>query len=349
MITKKRGKKVKKAELEKWVVILGAICLLFFSGKLIFSHRKRIWKKGRLNFVLASEPVLVISLSPREKALTVVQIPENTYVEVTRGFGLYKIESVYPLGQIEGKGGGILAETAQEFLGIPVEAYVHFNNFQSPRLAGGQAISPAKRDPAPRDNFQLNKEDIIGLKKKVTSWMVFLRPQKLIKFLKEDLETNFGFWDIVKIWLNLKKISTGKIKFIDLEERMVLTEFSLPDGGVGKKGDPLLIDNLLAEFFFEPEIRKEGVSVEVLNGTNHPGLGKKAARIITNLGVKVIKVADSEEKVEQCQIKGAGKVLRSFTLSKIKEVFDCQVVEDEKNEPILIIGNDYYKKLFSKD
>ena len=328
---KRRTKKEEKGRLRRWMAILALFLLGFLSVKLVFNYRKRSWKKGRLNFVLASEPVLVISLSPTEKTLTVVQIPENTYVEATRGFGLYKIESIYPLGQIEGKGGGILAETAQEFLGIPVEAYIRINSKFEIR------------------NSELDKEETVELKRKIASWMVFLRPQKLIKFLKEDLETNFGFWDIAKIWLNLKKISTGKIKFIDLEERMVLTEFSLPDGDVGKKGDPLLIDNLLAEFFFEPEIRKEGVSVEVLNGTNHSGLGKKAARIITNLGVKVIKVADSEEKVEQCQIKGTGEVLRSFALSKIKKVFDCQVVEDEKNEQILIIGSDYYKKLFSKD
>jgi len=38
-----------------------------------------------------------LSLSPREKSLTVVKIPLNTFVQVTRGFGVYRVEAVYPL------------------------------------------------------------------------------------------------------------------------------------------------------------------------------------------------------------------------------------------------------------
>ena len=322
-MVKKRGeKKNETGSLGRWLFVLGAICLLFLFGKLILSYRKRVWEKGRLNFILANELALVFSLSPEEENLTVIKIPQKTYIEVTRGFGLYKIESVYPLGELEERGGELLAETVQEFLGISIEGYLRIRS----RLDALGSRS--------------DKEEIIELKRKITSWRVFF---------KEDLETNFSLWDIVKIWLNLKKISAGKIRFIDLEERMVLTEFSLLDGGVGKKGDPLLIDNLLKDFFFEPEIRKEKISVEVLNGTDCSGLGKKAARMITNLGAKVVKVADGEEKVEQCQIKGNEKALKSFTSSKIKKIFGCQEIKSEKEELILIIGADYYRKLFSMD
>ncbi|MBL7158890.1 LCP family protein [Candidatus Microgenomates bacterium] len=332
MIKKKRAKKKKEGSLKRWFFVLGAICLFFILGKLIFSYRKRIWKNGRLNFVLASKPVLFFSLSPEEKSLTIVKIPQETYVEVTRGFGAYKIESVYPLGELEKKGGELLIETTQEFLGIPVEAYARFYNFQFP-------IS----------NFQLNKEGFIQAKRKIASWGVLLRPRKVLQFLKEDLETNLSYWDIVKIWLAFKKVNIGKISFIDLGEQRVFSKFSLADGGEGKKGDPLLVDDVLQEFFFEPEIRKEEILIEVLNGTDYSGLAHNAARIISNIGGKVVRAGDNEEKVKKCQLKAEKQMLKSFTFLKIKKIFDCQVLEEEGQDLIMIVGDDYQRKLFSKE
>jgi len=331
MVRKRKKKKIEKGSLRRRLFVLGAICLFFVFGKLILSYRKSIWKKGRLNFVLATEPILVLSLSPDEKSLIVVKIPKNTYVETTRGFGLYKIESVYPLGELEGRGGQLLAETAQEFLGAPVEAHIGINSKFEIR------------------NSKLDKEEIVELKRKMGSWRVFLRPGRLIEFLKEDMETNLSFWDIAKIWLSLKKVNVGRISFIDLEEKMILTEFSLPDGGIGRKGNPLLIDNFLQDSFFELEIRKEKISVEVLNGTDYSGLGQRIARIIANIGGKISKVGDSQEKIGKCQIKGDDQALKSFTLFKIKKIFDCQVLKGEKDGLILVIGDDYPKKLFSKE
>ena len=328
---KKRIRKKKKGSLKRWFFVFGAICFIFFVGKLVFSYQKRIWKKGRLNFVLASKPVLFFSLSPEEKSLTIVKIPQETYVEATRGFGTYKIESVYPLGELEKKGGELLAETTQEFLGIPVEAHIKIiSNFEF-------------------RNSKLDEEGFIDLKRQIASWGVLLKPRKVFQFLKEDLKTNLGYWDIIKTWFSFKKVNIGKIFFIDLGEQRVFSEFSLADGGKGKKGDPLLVDDVLQEFFFESEIRKEEVSIEILNGTDHSGLAQKAARIVSNIGGKVIRVGDNEEKVKKCQLKAGKQMFKSFTFLKIKKIFDCQVLEKEGLDLIVIIGDDYQRKLFSKE
>jgi len=332
----KRVKKEKKRILKKWLAIIG---LVFFCGlvvKIGLSYQKRIWQRGRLNFVFAGEPILVLSLSPKDKSLTIIKIPANTYLEVTRGYGFYRASAVYPLGELEGRGGQLLAETVQEFLGRPIEGYIRINS----KLKA--------------QNSKLNKEEIIELKKEITSWGIFLRPRVLIEFLKEDLKTNFCFWDELKIWLNLKKIKPARIELIDLDKAMVLEDFSLPDQEIVKKGDPVLIDNLLKESFFEPEIRKENISIKVLNGTNHSNLAEKAARLVTNLGAKVDKVGDSEEKVTETQIKANQQAKKSFTLAKIKEIFAAEVkfsttLEQDEEEIILIIGEDYYQKLFLKE
>ena len=329
-MARRRLKRAKKVKVKRWLTLFGLIFLLLLSGKILLTLRRSVWKRGRFTFVLASRPVLVFSLSPKEKSLTVVKIPQNTFVETTGGYGLYRVEAVYPLGELEGKGGSLLTSSVQEFLGVPVEGWMKTNS----------------QFPIP--NSQLNKKEILDLKKRTTSWGIFLRPKTVAQFLKENLKTNLSFWDLAKIWLNLKKISASKTVFIDLEKGGALTEFSLPDGQTGKKGDPTLLDNLLQEFFLEPEIRKEKISIEVLNGTDYPGLAKRAARIITNIGGKVVRVGDSKERPKECQIKGGEKALKSFTFFKIKKIFNCRVFKEEREDLSLTVGESYPQKLFSK-
>ena len=103
--------------------------------------------------------------------------------------------------------------------------------------------------------------------------------------------------------------------------KRVLTKFSLPDGQLGKKGNPVLIDSLLEGIFFEPKVRKEKIPIEVLNATAVPGLAQEAARVITNIGGKVVRVEKGEEKVLRSQLKGGKKEFKSFTFLKIKEIF----------------------------
>lgn len=329
-MAKRRRQETKKKGIKRWPLILAFVLLCFLTGKLIFSYQKRIWQQGRFNFVLVDDAVFVFSLCQRDKSLNVVKIPENTYLEVTSGFGLYRVGAVYPLGQLEGRGGPLLMETIQEFLGVPIEAYTNIS-------------SKLKAQSA-----KLDKEKIVDLKRKVISWQIFLKPRKTLRFLKRDLETNLTFWDLAKIWWQLKKVNPAKLYYLDLDQRGTLIDFSLPDGGIGKKGDPLLLDSLLVQFFFEPQVREEKISIQVLNGTDYPGLARQASRIITNLGVKVAEMAKTEERVERCQLRGTGKELKSFTFQKIQKIFDCQVIRQETEGLKLIIGEDYKKKLFLK-
>lgn len=328
-----RVKRGRRFNPKRWLIFLGLIIFSFLLVRLILSYRKSVWKKGRFNFVIASDPVLVFSLSAKKKSLTVVKIPQNTYVEVTRGFGLYRAEAVYPLGQLEGMGGNLLSETIQEFLGVPIEGWVRTR---------GKLFQPLI-------SSKLDKNEILLLRKQIATLGVFLRPKVVIKFLKEDLKTNIPFWDLVKIWLRVREANAARIYFFDLERDGVLNNFPLPDGGSGKTGDPRSIDNLLEDFFFESEIRREKISIEVLNGTDSPGLAQRAARIITNLGGKVSQVKDNKKKVEKCQIEGDLRVLKSVTFFKIQKIFDCQVFKEEKEGLSLIIGESYQKKLFSKE
>lgn len=331
MVGRKKPQGVSRSGLKRWIVLLFLIALCFLVGKIFLSYRKRVWQKGRFNFVFAAEPVLVLSLSPREESLTVVLIPQNTYIEAARSFGLYRAEAIYPLGELDGMGGQLLKGSVQEFLGVPIEGYIRINPKFEYR------------------NSKFSQEELIDLKKRVVSWRVFLKPQKALKFIRENLATDLTFWDMARIWLQAKKVGSGKVNLIDLEKSGVLSPFHLPDGQVGKIGDPLLIDNLLKDFFLEPTVRSEKIAVEVLNGTDTPGLAGRAARIITNMGGKVTHVGESQERFDRSLLRGNKQVLGSLTAFKIRKLFDCRVVEEGGEILNLTVGREYKNQLFSRD
>lgn len=77
--------------------------------------------------VVNTDPIVVASLEPG-KNLTILKLPENLFLELSRGFGHYQLGSVYELGELEGRGGELLRETVQEYLGVPVDGYMKMPN-----------------------------------------------------------------------------------------------------------------------------------------------------------------------------------------------------------------------------
>ncbi|MGB9707111.1 MAG: hypothetical protein ACPLXP_03505, partial [Microgenomates group bacterium] len=115
--------------MKKLVVIIFLILLGSF-GYVLFS--KSVWDgKNRINLVFANHKIFIFSLNPPEKEAVVLLLPPQTFVEVTHGYGQYKAESVYQLGEMENhRGGELLAGSLQESLGIPIDAYVSISNFK---------------------------------------------------------------------------------------------------------------------------------------------------------------------------------------------------------------------------
>ncbi len=83
--------------------------------------------RSRLSLALTAEPSVVASLEPG-KNLIILQLPENLYFDLPHGFGQYPLGSVYELGELEGRGGELLREAMENYLGIPVEGWAKISN-----------------------------------------------------------------------------------------------------------------------------------------------------------------------------------------------------------------------------
>ncbi len=89
--------------------------------------------------------------------------------------------------------------------------------------------------------------------------------------------------------------------------------------------------------------------MEVINSTRHSGLGEGAARVLTNIGVDVVSVSDSEEERDSCLVLSEKDKKNSHTIKKIRRIFNCGFEERKESggrvDIEVMVGEDYYKKL----
>lgn len=120
----------KKFEKQKRIVFffLAFILFLIFSFSLLrfFSSFKKSKIKNfeRIIFLINSEKSLRLVCLDRDKLIT-LDLPLNKKIKVIRGFGEYEIGKIYKLGELEGKGNELLAESIQEAFALPIFGIIH--------------------------------------------------------------------------------------------------------------------------------------------------------------------------------------------------------------------------------
>lgn len=301
------------------------ICLSLFLGvgfKAWGSFKESIWDgKSRLTLTLDSNPILVASFDPGDKTLNFLSIPPHTYLEVIHGYGFYKAESIWKLGELEKGGGELLAGSLQEYLGVPVDGWV------TTRLLKTQASTEGTE----MKSFFLNN---------------------LVELIKNGDGANLTRWDLVRLWWGVRGVRFDKTKLVDLGKTNAVAEVTLPDGTIALEPDPLRLDQLVTRLFSDKKIKKEALSIGVYNATEYPGLAKKAARIIDNIGGQVIEVGDWKMRSEKCEVRGEKKLANTYTARKLLKIFDCQYGNGEMGESraeiAIILGQDYWRKLQEK-
>lgn len=341
----KREQKLKKRRKFAILLRLALLASFFISAVVVgflvlkVARSSSLPKNGRATVVFATKPVLLLSFEPQGE-LTVVSIPEKTYVETSRGFGSYRIGVVWELGEQEKLGGELLKETTQEFLGVPVDGWVGSENGKT-------------RESAFLQNWKMEngKEEILSLKNKLTSWAILIRPKELLNFGK-NLKTNLTIFDLARVWLRAKNTRFDKINFLDLGQTTALSSLILADGSTAKTFDQALLDAVCLGLFKDSRFSNEHIAVEVLNGTDKQGLANRVARLINNLGGEVVSVANSPQKASRCQIRGESQFLKSFTGQRLGQIFGCIILpekpHDSRADIQILIGEDYWQKLYQR-
>lgn len=312
-------KKIKRRRILRAVFLV--MTLAFLAGLVFrffgFISQAKWDGRTRLNLALQAEVVSLASYSPSDERLTILVIPGQTFIEAIHGYGPYRAESIYPLGELEKKGGELLSGSLQEYLGIPVQAYAVFGDL-------------AMRKNQPSETKKSLVKGIFGL------------------LGKRSGQTSLTIWDLLRLGWKVKKVKPSRISIVNLEETSASSQVVLPDGSGAIRVDTDRVDRIVSRFFPDEHLKHEGLAVAVLNGTEHEGLARRAARVLENIGGRVVSVGEAA-KTEECEVRSLAKHKDSDTVRRLKETFNCfwggEALEEQRASVVLILGESYWQKL----
>lgn len=308
-------------------LVLGLIVLFFLVGKGIEVFkitRQYTWDGStNINLVFKSGQVSVLSFNPQQNSITIVKIPEETYINVPGGYGSWPLRSVYGLGQSEEvpKGSELLIASLRSFLGVPFDGFIEYSGQP-------EEFVSSTRNP-------LNLTSIWG-----------------------NSKTNLAPFEFIKLTLALRGVRFDKVNSYDLGALDLLQRSTLADGGQVFIADNIKIDSF-SQKLIEDKMGTERIGVALFNVTKVPGLAQKASRVIENIGGNAIisTNGDGEFKTSRVVVNPENvEVKDSYTYKRLVQIFGSDCSSEPKCDKIplevmesraqinIILGEDFYQK-----
>lgn len=241
---------------------------LFNPSKISSVVKNYSWNgEFNINLLIRTNTVALLSYNPGEEKVTLINIPDETFLEVPHGFNFWQIRAVYDLG-----GDSLLLDTLTSFFGVPVDGFLDLASIKNQK-SGAEVVDTLKQNPFSGLNFL------------------------------PSLKTNLTPWELLKLKSGIASVRFDKIKKLDLDQLDVLDKEKLSDGTEVFTADPVKLDSILGDFA-DPAVVSEHKTIAVLNATDHPQLAQKWARLITNLGGNVIITGNANSRLLKTQVRG---------------------------------------------
>lgn len=249
----------------KIVLYFKLLIIVITSILLIVNLNKRLWT-GSDKIVVAfnnvNGQVKVAVVDPLSSKLNIYSIPETSEVEVSRNLGVWKLGSVWKLGEQEDIGGGrLLTETLTRHLFIPTYVYGDKNTF--------------------------------GL--------LSSSPKELFKGVFFPGDTNLHFFDRVRLtYYSLSVKNTDKIS-IDLSESGYFVKSEISTGELGYKLSEKLPLSI-SDAFTNNEIQNFRQKFMIIDNSGSMQKTQMLSKYISVIGGKVISIEKDETEDYNCKV-----------------------------------------------
>lgn len=289
------------------IVVIGQ----FFSFLTRFTASKNYQWTGQstINIVVRTDQLYALSYNPIDSQVTLLKIPDDTYMTVPGGFGRWPARSIYDLGQGEKvpRGPELLEQTIAFNFGIPIDGYLSFQSDQ----------------PLETTIQNLRKNPFLSLQ--------FIRQGTTDLSRLELTRLVWGWWGVRQ----------DKIKTVDMGQSQVTESILMPDGSRALGLDQIKMDNLIKEQFEDITLNYEGLTIGIYNGTDHPGLADRVARIITNMGGRVVYTNTTKTPVTKSFVLGGD----NYTHTRLTQVFASDKpqpldIDSSRADVIVVLGED---------
>lgn len=338
--TVKQTKQLKLAFLALGVLILLLILARFVNFLIglnkpmsaeLKTERKYSWD-GRTSFNLAVAKIngdltqlAVLNYHPTDQKAVILNISEDTYFDLPKGYGEWKVGSIYKLGQEEQTpiGGELLKLSLSKLLGLPVDGIIIYKD---------------KSNKSPEALVNGWRKNLLSMANFIYSSKTDLTPLEAFKLLKA-----------------VSEVRADKLISLDFERSSVTDSRLLADSSRVLGVNKVKLDTFIRENMSDGGMTSEGLSVAIYNATDHPGLAQDVARVITNLGgdVVITSTAREHESVTFVTVDPGVDKNSSPTFKRITEVFapqclkiDCKSADpkivNSRAQINIVLGEDYY-------
>lgn len=310
--------------LGKFVGFIRSMTMPVSGKEALVSSRNYQWDgQSTINLVVKADVVYALSYNPVDQEMTILKIPDDTYLDVPHDFGRWPTRSIYELGQSDKTVGGpwLLKQTLQSTLGVPIDGYLS--------LAGPEASNSLD-------------SSIEHLRKNPFATMTFMRHSS----------TDLSTWEYMELLWHWWGVRADKLKVVDLGQSNITQSILLPDSSRALGIDRVRLDQLIQSQFQDNRLNYEGLNIGIYNATDHHGLADRTSRIITNMGGRVVFTSNSPQMLPTSITIGKD----SYTKKRLTEVFasqclkkKCQVpngdIDTTRADVILFIGEDDAERL----
>lgn len=216
----------------------------------------------------SQEPdISVVSIHPAEHKATILHLSSNIYADVPKGYGKWRLGSVYALGNEENPpiGANLLKMTLTKLLALSVDGIVLLPN--STAFASTEEIVESFRKNLIPDFLYLSK-----------------------------IESDLTKWEAFELYRSLAGIRSDKIASLDFERSTITESKLLPDSTRVLGVNTVRLDLFIRDKLADKKIVEENIPVAIFNATNQAGLAQEVARFITNAGGNVIIIQNLDNK-----------------------------------------------------
>ena len=336
------SQKIRKIKKQTYLAVwaLSTLLLLLGIGKLfvflssldrpksitISSSRGYSWGGNHsINLVVKSKTIQLINLNPVDNKLTIVDVPDEAYIEVPKGYGFWKAGSIFELGQGENPpvGPQLLKLSLSKLFGLPIDGVILLENSNDIRSLG-------------------------------RGWFSLLSNLS-------NIESDMTTFETIRVLRKISPVRADKTYFLDLKHSSITVSKLLPDTTRVLGVDTIKADLFFRQHLKDAYISNSDLSIGIFNGTNHPGLAQQVSRMITNLGGNVITVSNADQTLGQSRVYTADNLSKqNQSVERITQLFAASCLKDKcvstdpkvnasRAQINIVVGEDFFKKFYERN
>lgn len=140
-----------------------------------------------------------------------------------------------------------------------------------------------------------------------------------------NVKTDLSMVDVLRLFLASKTVPSKNVASLDLS--------------LG--AESVALDKIISSLFNDSRIKRGDHAIEIVNATSVTGLGARLARLITNMGGKVIQISTDSSLRKSSIILYNGK--KTYTVEKLGKVLGFESVQRDRQsigDITIILGED---------